>query len=309
MASKNNNIKKLNDHLLPVYVIIVLLSLFVAIVAVISTWEIAEQSGAFHRGLLEVNVGNYTMIPGVETNVVLGVNPILSKELNEKIPILGTFFLIISNSGEKTLENVDVTFRYGLIFDRDKLEEMTAGKDFGSLAAIDMKRHFSRSHNQFYVSYLIPALKKDAQIGIYEPILLRETRKPMKVHVDDIIIHGRFDVSYKMLITVSVNNIGTIDYPISLKMFPAESLDELTKVVVSRIIPQRAREIRRSMSFLGYLGLWAFGNTKESIALLFTKTEPMKLNEKAVGYFSNEKYEQSTLTWEPVIPKYFFQRD
>ena len=88
-----------------------IVSVIIAFLAIKSNEEIAEKSGAFDKGKLEMLFGGNTLEENSINSVYFGINLDQSEIISTSLPIK------LNNIGQKSLENVNAIFKYSSFYE------------------------------------------------------------------------------------------------------------------------------------------------------------------------------------------------
>lgn len=174
----------------------------------------------------------------------------------------------VKNTGQKTLRNPVVSYRYPLVFGRQVLTNAGEMKAKG-VHAKDAAVSLDTVGNVYQVSYSLPDLNPGQTAGIEDPIVLESTA------FSDTMSIGRLPVAYSVQYAVlfdvaaSGEDTGFRTQQASIVVVAARTRSELRKSF-SRSISYEAGSRRKEMSFWDYL-LLLIRNPTERAVLVFPK--------------------------------------
>ena len=247
-----------------------------AIVVTILVWWLARQdniqlardTGQFRTPQLAVGLTSFAISSGDTTEILFG-----AASINEpKAVLIGAVPLTFTNSGDRTLDNLTVTFRYNKLFRRKALEAMEI-HTAGSAQASNVKHTFTEDDQFEYSSYELPALDPRVSFVINEPIYLASTLANINVPFETRdqkqgIASFRVDYSLQFLLSVTARDTAESNYTLSVSTVPSSSMDDLMKVAKQSRVAVRARDLRQAATFPQYLRALLFGVPEERLYLV-----------------------------------------
>jgi hypothetical protein len=286
--------------------IISIAGLYLAYRAIQTSWEIAEISGNLSKSELIVGLqGNPLPTNGV-TKIIIG-----AAELTEKSSVvIGSIPYSFVSAGQKTLEDLNITFQYKKLFKRKVLENMAVSLS-GDYGASEIKRQLTEANNVSFSSYRIDYLNPGVVASIAEPLFLEETEANIDTPVttkDGVsgVISLKVNFSLLFGFTVNAKDIPIRSFPIEIAIEKATSMEELTKGRLAQVVESEQKKIRENLGFLKYLGSLIFSAPKSSIYLLFVPLQKFEEDGLIIwGPKSEHKTalaEFSLLKWRLLFP-------
>lgn len=215
----------------------VILAIIISLYSYNQNEEIAEKSGAFDKGKLNVFFGDYALTPYCNYDLYYGVD-IKKNDLNfAKLPIE------IINSGNKTIEDVSLYYQYPTrtISLSDSLIKME------TMFIDEIERKYQRDYKHDNISYNIGKLNPYFFIGSGDIIYINgETKGKYKTLVKtkdnkEIILTTEAYFSYPFSVAITGKDIETTNYTFNLKIRKENNLEEL----IQQIVEERLQEFRK----------------------------------------------------------------
>ncbi|RUR52954.1 hypothetical protein [Vreelandella populi] len=286
-------------------VITLIAGLLVAYVSTQNNWEIAEQSGAFDRPEVQLMLNTEPLEPYTPIKILFGA-PQISDASNVAI---STLPLIIRNSGNRSLEEASLTFRFHKIFTRSALESLEYSM-VGGVQASRVERNFSQSGVTDYSSYLIPLINPGELAMISEPLYLPNMKLDVPFEAstsDDVKISANLgiELAWKFEASLAARDIVSRSYQFELSTAVSNSLEELTQHAVSEI-NNRLEEVRHRMNFFEYLNALVFGIDSERVHLVFNNLDDYVVPGKGMLWFSHSDPGLREIYYRPVSWRLLF---
>jgi hypothetical protein len=218
--------------------------------------------------------------------------------------------LSVSNSGDRTLDNTTLTFRFHDLFRREVLENLSF-VPVGSVQATKIQRSFSKSGSLQYSSYLLSEINPGETIMVNEPLYLHATSFSVPVDArtaDDIPVRfsANVEVALEFEVSLAARDLFSRDYRLSLETAEATSLDDLSERVATRRVRTRMADARAKATFGQYLRALAFGIDEDRIFVVFSELE-----EHAAGdgrlWFARPEPRVRQVSYKPVAWSLLFQ--
>lgn len=237
---KISNIEKFNLGLGIFNFLGLIASISIAVWAIKSSENIAEKSGAFDKGELKVTLGGYWLENNSNYEVYYGIDFKDSTMIH-----LSSLPIGIHNQGKKTLESVNVLFKYpheGRLAIQDNIFELQ------SIFTDSIERKFLTVKPFDEVCYKLNNINPNFSILVDDPFRLKEeTIENMIIPVTTkdnkkINVSTSFSYAYKILLGVTGKDIESQKFNISLHYRNETNLNKLLK----RIIEEKKIEISKS---------------------------------------------------------------
>ena len=100
--------------------------------------QLARETGQFRKSRLEVGFGTLNIVPTANVDILFGARDLG----NAGAVTIAALPLILTNSGDASLDDLTVTFQYHKIFRRDVLENLKYAAS-GSAQASEVKHTFN----------------------------------------------------------------------------------------------------------------------------------------------------------------------
>jgi len=260
--------------------VISVLSIIVCVVIAYSANEssrkIAEDSGAFDKANLVALVGTVEVTSNGTTNIIYGYN---FSNTDKEVYVIGALPLIIGNNGQKSLDEVTVTFQYHKSLYRSVLEDMTYVEE-GGFEVKNAERFFSTMGNEDYASYRIKTLQPGKAAKILDPIILTNNKITTDVELDNGI---KFKVdtffAIKMNISLSARDTQTVNANIEYQAVDVKTKEEFNKYIEQNIIIDKLQKNRESASFFEYLGFLLFHDKQEKLIYIYPENDNSSIDE------------------------------
>lgn len=269
--------------------------------------ELAKATGQFRRPQLTVGFGSLKLDSTAPVELLYG-----AKDLAQpKAVMIAAIPLVLTNSGDASLDDLTITFRYNKMLQRDLLEELKFEAS-GSAQAAGIKHTFNQDGEFQYSSYLLPALHPDVAFGLAEPIHLSQTT--LDVHVPFETRdhkHGsanvHFDYGIQFLLSITARNTSAINYTFDVSAIPADSIDNLGATALDTRITQRARDVRKAATLPQYLRGLLFGTREESLYLIFPQFDSRPAEDGRV-YSARPDPQIRQMLFRPISWRYLLDR-
>lgn len=267
-----------------------IVSLVIAILAIYSTYDIANRSGSFDKPEFEIRIGNMQLTKS--KNLITFGSPI-SFSYEDKILPLSSFPLYIKNSGKKSLEKINITFRYDEIHKRQDYENLDF-KSEGTMKKEYVSRVTTQMGNNYFESYNFEFLNPELGLNIIEPIIINYTN--LEINDNFIDKNGKtfstkISANYNLKFNININAKDTPneDYFVEYSIVKCNSFDELTKLVQSRLTKER-QEVRERDGFFSYLINLIFLNKDLEEVIIFPKYQESQIDNLKLYYEYNPNY-------------------
>ena len=162
--------------------------------------------------------------------------------------------LVLENRGEKSLDEVSVTWRFPHLAHLAIATELVGGDHVYAGAAMPTppRREVTSTETFDFVSHYIPRLNPRSSISISEPVPTRVTRLEFPLAVKDGNVLARVAYAFEVQLTVSAANCKPRDYQILLEGVCARDMRGLHDLVNAETITQQI-DLRERLPF------WKFG--------------------------------------------------
>lgn len=252
-----------------VAILAIVVGVAIAYLATQTSWDIARASGSLRASKLTLGIGTSWLAPGTSSRVLVGAEA----TTEGKIVAIGLLPFLLGNEGDASVDDVTVTFRYHETFGREKFESLKY-KVVGSYEASEVRRSFTKSDSLEFVSFRIPSLSPGIAININEPLLLQSTtvQDSFDGTVGDgtkVVVPFTLQFEMQFLVSTSARNTPVTDYPISVAVFSAASMQALQEHLAARWVPDQLAQTRRNTSFAEYLAALLFRRTEQRTVLVF----------------------------------------
>jgi hypothetical protein len=264
---------------------------FMVITIIISIWSVQEnklvaiQSGAFEEAVPELKILNYTLNPNVKTELIFG-KPEIENALQ-----LGRLPILINNTGEKSLRNVTVTYRFPIIGNLCLDDESFPFNIEGTYIKGGVVRTVSTIEPFVYISHFYERINPEQKLLMQEPFRLCQTL--IQDTISFPVIDGRFGFNYKaeyrfeIVITVSADDTKTIDYKIKVGCINADDMEILKKKYV-QYVNELSKQQRNGTKFFKYFKSLLFDKKRETV-LVYPELKYISEIEGEKLYFGNSK--------------------
>lgn len=270
--------------------------------------DVARDSGQLRKPSLKIGLGSLELVHSRETNVLFGAPTLDDSDAS----YVGAIPLTITNTGDATLDDAGVTFRFHkAMFRRDVLEKLDM-KAAGSAQFTQTKRTFTQDETFHYSSYLLPPIHPKDAFAIGEPIFLTSTSLDFTAAFETAdkergtaAIHA--DFSLQFLVSVVARNTSAANYTVNLSTVQAKSMGELNQIAVKTHVTRHVEDVRRGASFGQYLRGLIFGIPEETLYLVFPEYDSRPVDEGRL-YFARPDPKIRQLSYEPVTWRLLFGR-
>lgn len=262
-----------------------------------SNWDINRQAGLFRKPQVIIGIGGYPIRPFEESEILFGA----SKLNNYKETVITQIPFLICNTGDATLENATITFRYNKILQRDVLENLKF-KTTGGFDASQIKHSFTNDDNLQYSSYNVPALNPKQALETSEPFFLQKTNlidtfNAVTSDKKTISAKIKVDFGFSFLVSMYAKDTSVTDYPILLKTTQADSFVSLYDYAITTHINNNINSYRKQATFGQYLKALLFGIPNKTLFIIYAELD--ELENKSL-YFANHHPKVGKLSYSPV---------
>ncbi len=226
----------------------ILVGIFTTILTIKSSEKIAEKSGAFDKPQARLYIYNIGPRPNDNTFLCYGYS------FRDSSMTIGRIPVVIENVGEKTINNLSLTFRYPNVLRRKALEKMEMITTGLFEKKQEIYKGISRIGNFDYVSYQFPSLNPGQSIGINEPIFIFETTARGLIEMDESLLAYQATYLFELAMTLSGTDIPSQDFAVSLMTIQCANISELREKF-QEYVDGQARKIRDKATFWSYIAL------------------------------------------------------
>jgi hypothetical protein len=269
--------------------------------------QLARDTGQFRKPQLTVGFGTSSIEPSASVEILFG-----ARDLNDpKAVMIAALPLVLTNSGDASLDDLTVTFRYNKIIRRDALEELKYAAS-GSAQAQEVKHTFNQDGEFQYSSYLVPALHPKVSFGLGEPIHLARTAVDIDVPFETRDQqHGtakvHVDYAIQFLLSIAARNTAVTNYTFDVSAVQADSIDSLSEIAGHTRIAQRGRDVRAAATFPQYLRALLLGVREEKLYLVFPEFDSRPAEDGRL-YNARPDPRVRQLSFRPISWRYLFHR-
>jgi hypothetical protein len=241
--SKPDKINQIHNYINSVGVIIsILVSILISILGIRSTEKIAKKSGAFDKGELTLSFGGYILSPYLDFDVYYGV------QISDPSLHFAIFPLVVHNTGEKTVDNIDMILKYphrALLAIRDSMmscESIISGK---------VDRKFQINGQEDLVAYPLDAINPKFSINIHEYICVHKE----KLYVTTIsMVQNNFKKDINTIyskpdtiqVLLTAKDIATKRYSFNVSYRGESNIDKLIIQVIKEKLVTKDRMLRKA---------------------------------------------------------------
>jgi hypothetical protein len=275
--------------------IVAILSLIVASYSIKITQDIAYNSGAYNKPIIETRIGN--MILNNSNHITIASSPRLPNELS-----ISTLSFYLTNIGQKNLDNFFVTFKYPEMSPRKIFENLDFYME-GIFDKSEYNRKFVKIGNDYFVSYKFNSINPGSSIKIAEPILIEETKINDTVKVKD--KNGiPFSISYKLDyeivfgISLSAKNTPSEDYKISYSIINTTSKEDFINKLYKQFYKTNLK-IREEENYFTYIFKLLFFNKDIEEVVIYPNLEKIKYKQYVMNF--DEKPNVKTVKYKKYI--------
>jgi hypothetical protein len=220
----------------------------------------------------------------------------------DKAVVVAGIPFVVSNSGDATLEDITVTFRFHVMFRRDALEQLKFTTT-GIFTATQIQRSFTTNGPLHYSSYLIPGLNPGQTLVGAEPVYLPQTKLDLTVPLETrdkkaTNVSMSVEFALEFLASIAAKDMTTRDYHMTLETAEAESLDDLAQRATSRIRRDLGKA-REATTFGQYLRALVFGVPDEFLYLIFAELDEHRAGDGTL-HFARPDARVRRLSYSPV---------
>jgi hypothetical protein len=244
--------------------------IFLGAFAYKSSWDIAEATGSLDKAELEISIGQ-PIDYSTTVKIILG-----APDLSEKgVTTISKLPFQFESVGSKSIEDLSITFQYHKTLRRGQLEALP----FAVAGAMDpntAKRSFSQTSTDSYATYTIDRLNPGVSIGINEPIYLTPTFDyDPSSSTDSSTITTPFGDGDILRVGLSVHgkDMHLQSVPIELIIVEVDDKNDLKNKGLKSLVLRTQERVRSSTSFIGYLGLLLFSESKERVHVVYLPKE------------------------------------
>ncbi|ELA8094086.1 TPA: hypothetical protein NKA96_004651 [Vibrio parahaemolyticus] len=281
--------------------VVAVLSLIVAVLAIFSSENIAEKSGAYDKAVLAGYLGKNRLLAGQTSHLVIGVD--FNK--NSKGYVIGGVPIAVGNLGEKSLKNVDLMFKYHQMFNRNIFESMDYIVE-GGYAVKYADRHFSKMGNQELASYRFPSMKPHVFASVVDPLMLEKTTITEFVELaDGYPIAVTVEFAMKIDVSISAEDILPINSQVTVSALDVATKEQLESKVFG-LIDSDLKQIREDLGFVRYLSKLLFSHNSKQISYVFPDVIESS-TPKVTWYHADLKLDDiSSISYEAIQWAYLF---